>query len=155
MGFILILHSVVMTLFTGFVGWRVSLRLKHMRDNGEASGLSTRAIEVMFAYCCAAFAVRAAGYYIFTFRPVPAFCSTSGFWIVAMQFWIPLTTSFLFLAVMWRSGVAELRSEDPTLTVTDMAEDMEDVPDGSGWGNNPVSEQSGNDGQLVELTLHA
>ena len=92
-----------------------------------------------------------------TFRTFPAFCSIGGFWLGAMLTWIPLTTSFLFLAVMWRSGVAEMRSADPALEVADEESDvavgMEDVPDASRWGNNPMSEQSGNDGQLVELTL--
>ena len=113
----------------------------------------------MFLYCCAAFAVRGAGFYFATFRPLPVFCSIGGFWLVAMLTWIPLTTSFLFLAVMWRSGVAELRSDDPAMEVTDkgsdMAVGMEDVPGASRWGNNPMSEQSGNDSRLVELTLHA
>ena len=156
MYFILILHSVVMTLFTGFVRWRVSLRLKHMRDGGEASGLSARAIEVMFAYCCAVFAVRAAGFYVNGFSP-PSFCRISGFWQMAMQFWIPLTTSFLFLAVMWTSGVSDLHLRDPTLfEITDEGCDidvgMEDVPT---VGNNPLSHQRSSDSQLVELTLRA
>ena len=54
--------------------------------------------------------------------------------------------------------MAEMRSEDPVLEDTDeesdMAVGMEDVPDASRWGNNPVSEQSGSDGPLVELELH-
>ena len=37
--FILVLNSIVMILFTGFVGWKVSLRLKHTRD--RASGAKT------------------------------------------------------------------------------------------------------------------
>ena len=139
--------------FTGLVGWRVCLRLKHMTDGGQASVSSTVTIGGIFVYCCAAFAVRGAGFYVMTFVPLPAYCSIGGFWLISMLTWIPLTTSFLFLAVMWRSGVAELRSEDSTLMVADMAEDMEDVPDASRWGNNPMSEQSGNDGRLVELTL--
>ena len=79
--------------------------------------------------------------------------------MAAMLTWIPLTTSFLFLAVMWRSGVAEMRSGDPVLEDADegidMAVGMEDAPDASRWGNNPVSEQSGNDGPLVELELRS
>ena len=143
--FILFINSVVMIPFTGFVGWRVCLRLKHMKDGCQVSVSSMVMIGGIFVYCCAAFAVRGAGFYVNTFEPLPAFCSMSGFWQIAMQSWIPLTTSFLFLAVMWKSGVAELRSEDPVLEDTDeesdMAVGMEDVPDASRWGNNPMSEQ--------------
>ena len=68
-------------------------------------------------------------------------------------------TSFLFLSVMWKSGVVELRSADPMLEVTDewsdMAVGMEDVPSSSGLGSNPLCQQSSNDSQLVELELHA
>ena len=109
----------------------------------------------MFAYCCAAFAVKAAGFYVYGFVP-PSFCSISGFWQIAMICWIPLTTSFLFLAVMWTSGVSELRSDDAALEVTDEGCDidvgMEDV---STVGNNPLSHQRSSDSQLVELTLRA
>ena len=60
-----------------------------------------------------------------------------------MQYCIPLTTSFLFLAVMWKSGVAELRSADPALTIIDedidIAVGTEDVASSSGWSNNPMS----------------
>ena len=151
------INSVVMIPFTGFVGWRVCLLLKHMKDGGQASVSSMVTIGGIFVYCCAAFAVRGAGFYVQTFKPLPAFCSMGGFWVAAMCTWIPLTTSFLFLAVMWRSGVAEMRSADPALEVTDEESDvavgMEDVPDASRWGNNPMSEQSGNDGPLAELTL--
>ena len=155
--FILFLNSAAMYLFTSFVAERVSSRLKRMEDEGQVSVTSIRITEYIFLYCCAAFAVRGAGFYVQAFQPLPAFCSVGGFWQVAMFTWIPLTTSFLFLAVMWRSGVAEMRSEDPVLEDTDeesdMAVGMEDVPDASRCGNNPVSEQSGNDGPLVELTL--
>ena len=142
--FILFINSVVTILFTGFVGWRVCLRLQHMKDGGQASVSSMVLIGGIFVYCCAAFAVRGAGFYVDTFKPLPAFCSMGGFWLAAMCTWIPLTTSFLFLAVMWRSGVAELRSEDPTLEVTDegsdMAVGMEDVPSSSGLWSNPLSQ---------------
>ena len=40
-----------MILFTGFVGWRVSLRLKHMRDSGEASASWMWVIWGIFVYC--------------------------------------------------------------------------------------------------------
>ena len=74
-----------------------------------------------------------------------------------MIFWIPLTTSFLFLAVMWKSGVSELRSTNTALfEITDEGCDndvgLEDVPI---VGNNPLSHQRSNDSQLVELPLHA
>ena len=157
-GVIMCINSGVMYLFTSFVTERVSLQLKRMEEEGQVSLLSIRTTEYIFLYCCVAFAVRGAGFYIWTFRPLPAYCSIGGYWLVAMCTWIPLTTSFLFLAVMWRSGVAEMRSADPALEVadeeSDMAVGMEDAPDASKmWGNNPMSEQSGNDGPLVELTL--
>ena len=78
MNFILMLHSVVMYVLTSFVGWRVSLRLKHMRDSGAVSLSSIRITEYIFLYCCAAFAVRAAGFYVIGFTP-PHFAQSAGF----------------------------------------------------------------------------
>ena len=143
--FILFLNSIVMYIVTSFVGERVSWRLRHMEDNGEASVSSLRITECIFLYCCAAFAVRAAGYYVETFAPLPAYCLIGGFWKVAMISWIPLTTSFLFLAVMWRSGVTELRSftlEEVVWPLSGFSVAMEDVPSSSGLGSNPLSQQS-------------
>ena len=71
-----------------------------------------------------------------------------------MAHWIPLSTSFLFLAVMWKSGVAELRSADPTLEVTDEWSDIAMGVDGlsSTCSDNPIRhESSSKDGQ-AELT---
>ena len=140
-------------IFTSFVAASV-VAAKRM-GTGQVSDV-LRITEYIFLYCCAAFAVRGAGFYVNTFLPLPAFCSLGGFWLAAMQTWIPLTTSFLFLAVMWRSGVAELRSFslEVVQSLSEFSVGMEDVPGSSGWGNNPMSQQSGNDGQLVELTLH-
>ena len=130
--FIMCINSGVMYLFTSFVTERVSLQLKRMEEEGQVSLLSIRTTEYIFLYCCAAFAVRGAGFYVITFRPLPAFCSMGGFWLTAMCTWIPLTTSFLFLAVMWKSGVSELRLADAALEITDEGCDIdvgiEDLP---------------------------
>ena len=77
---------------------------------------------------------------------------------VAMQTWIPLTTSFVFLAVMWKSGVAEMRSctvEVVVQSLSGFTVAMQDVPSSSGLGSNPLSRQSSSDSQLLELELHA
>ena len=86
-----------------------------------------------------------------------------------MQTWIPLTTSFLFLAVMWNSGVSEMRSASTGLELTmwrlalselvtdegfDNDKGMKDVPTVES-GHNPLPHQRSNERQLVGLTLRA
>lgn len=114
---IMCINSVVLILFTAFVGINVSSKLK-----GLTTATAALQVEGMFVFSCAVQLARAVVYFVITSGAFPAICRIGGkgsfvsrFWMEILSKTLPLVPSFLFLCLMWRSAVADLRTDSEAI----------------------------------------